>query len=93
MNTLSVVIGIFAIATVIFVWYIIQPAAYRVIYEAEQFTINQNVNRTESSNLYTMLYYVNDFWAAVIVIIIIAFMLISAQRQDYSSQYEYPPPY
>lgn len=88
MNTLSVVIGIFAIGAVIGSWYVLQPAVYRVLYESEQFTINQNYNRTESSTLYDILEYINTLWGPAIALILVVWLLISGSSPDYRSAYE-----
>jgi len=90
-NTLSVVIGIFAIGAIIGSWYILQPVVYSVLYRAEQTLINMEANRTESATLYDILEYINNLWGPALAVILVVFMLISAQqRSDYSSQYEQP---
>jgi len=90
MNTISVVIGIFAIGAIIGVWYILQPAVYTIIHQSELTLISFGANRTESSTVYDILEYVNTLWGPALAVAIVVWMLISAQQSDYRSAYEQP---
>jgi len=87
MNTVSVIIGIFAIGAITGIWYITQPMAWKMIDQAESVTITMGANRTGSATMYTMLKYLCTIWGPALAIAILAWMIISAQREDFSSQY------
>ena len=85
MNVRSVIIGIFVIGAITSIWYITQPMIYSVIAQSENVTATLGANRTEGDNTFTILYLLNIVWGPALILVVIGWMLISAQRDDWRS--------
>lgn len=77
-----------SIFTVMMVWYITQPIAYNMIAESKAMTEDMGTNTTSSNTMYVVLRFATDLWGPVfLVIILIAYAIVSTQREDWRGYY------
>lgn len=74
-------------------WYITQPMVYMLIDQSYGITVRMEANTTGGTATFDILQALNILWGPALVVIILVWMLISAQRSDYRSEYYGPQGY
>lgn len=80
------IVGLVLIAMVITAWYTAQPLLAYSIDLVDNFMQQTNWNSTRSSQTFTILDFLSLIWGPIIVIAILVWMFISAQRRDVESE-------